>query len=103
MRGERLVQGRCNGEVVCQARTAAVCANGSINHHYSTEPPQDLCRSIHVCVYAYIIVNMYALSAFVYVCMCLQCTYLCTVCNVSVSLCNDTHRAAPVSGAQRAR
>src|SRR6218665_2695718 len=39
MRGERLVQGRCNGEVVCQARTAAVCANGSINHHYSTEPP----------------------------------------------------------------
>src|SRR6218665_297052 len=39
MRGQRLVQGRCNGEVVCQARTAAVCANGSINHHYSTEPP----------------------------------------------------------------
>src|SRR6218665_626302 len=40
MRGQRLVQGRCNGEVVYRARTAAVCANGSINHHYSTEPPQ---------------------------------------------------------------
>src|SRR6218665_592622 len=39
MRGQRLVQGRCNGEVVCGARPAAVCANGSINHHYSTEPP----------------------------------------------------------------
>src|SRR6218665_1445993 len=38
MRGQRLVQGRCNGEVVYGARTAAVCANGSINHHYSTEP-----------------------------------------------------------------
>src|SRR6218665_2499569 len=24
---------------MCRARTAAVCANGSINHHYSTEPP----------------------------------------------------------------
>src|SRR6218665_2468851 len=41
MRGQRLVQGRCNGEVVCQARTAAVYANGSINHHYSTEPPRE--------------------------------------------------------------
>src|SRR6218665_3911992 len=40
MRGQRLVQGRCNGEVVYRARTASVCANGSINHHYSTEPPQ---------------------------------------------------------------
>src|SRR6218665_1146558 len=38
MRVYRLVQGRSIGEVVCQARTAAVCANGSINHHYSTEP-----------------------------------------------------------------
>src|SRR6218665_1125718 len=44
MRGKRLVQGRCNGEVVCRARTAAVCANGSINHHYSTEPPMDPLR-----------------------------------------------------------
>src|SRR6218665_2276417 len=42
MRGQRLVQGRCNGEVVYGARTAAVCANGSNNHHYSTEPPQYL-------------------------------------------------------------
>src|SRR6218665_2229713 len=44
MRGQRLVQGRCNGEVVYEARNAAVCANGSINHHYSTEPSQ--CRNI---------------------------------------------------------
>src|SRR6218665_1246952 len=42
MRGQRLVQGRCNGKVVYRARTAAVCANGSINHHYSTEPPKCL-------------------------------------------------------------
>ena len=26
-----------------RARTAAVCANGSINHHYSTEPPSSCC------------------------------------------------------------
>src|SRR6218665_3247185 len=36
------MRGRCNGEVVCQARTASVCANGSINHHYSTEPPHSV-------------------------------------------------------------
>src|SRR6218665_598799 len=48
MRGYRLVQGRCNGEVVYEARTAAVCANGSINHHYSTEPPQDCDEGHHL-------------------------------------------------------
>src|SRR6218665_1379159 len=68
MRGQRLVQGRCNGEVVCRARTAAVCANGSINHHYSTEPP-------HGVAFVYI-KHEYTLSHLISkLCIDLQCSW----------------------------
>ena len=65
-------------------RTAAVCANGSINHHYSTEPPR-----VHARVYVWVCVS---LCVFVCVCVCVcvcecECLFVCLCLCAYVCVC----------------